>query len=278
MKLTDFGLAKKSSQAGLKTFCGTPQYFAPEVLSRRTTVTGKGRYDDKSDMWSLGVILYVVLCGAPPFDADGTERTVRFEGARWSEVSPSAKSLVGRLLHLDPAKRLGIEAACNDKWIGVEDGDTHVWPYDDPMLKGVDYGGSGKKSKGRSKRGGGGKTTAAAALTVSASAPPPPANNANAATAAKKASGKASTATVTTAPAPPTTTAAKASAAMAMAAAQQARGGGGGQGQDDPAQEEEGQGGQRAGLLVVGEEGEGGAGCHERARVAGRRERDAKNI
>jgi serine/threonine protein kinase len=44
VKITDFGLAKRTSQEGLKTFCGTPQYFAPEVLSRKSSVTGTGRY------------------------------------------------------------------------------------------------------------------------------------------------------------------------------------------------------------------------------------------
>jgi phosphorylase kinase gamma subunit/serine/threonine-protein kinase Chk2/calcium/calmodulin-dependent protein kinase I len=43
VKITDFGLAKKASQEGLKTFCGTPQYFAPEVLRRKGTVKGSGR-------------------------------------------------------------------------------------------------------------------------------------------------------------------------------------------------------------------------------------------
>jgi serine/threonine protein kinase len=42
-KITDFGLAKRTDREGLKTFCGTPQYFAPEVLKRRNTVLGSGR-------------------------------------------------------------------------------------------------------------------------------------------------------------------------------------------------------------------------------------------
>ena len=63
IKITDFGLAKRTNQEGLKTFCGTPQYFAPEVLKRRGTVTGSGRYGMSADMWSLGVVLYILLSG-----------------------------------------------------------------------------------------------------------------------------------------------------------------------------------------------------------------------
>jgi hypothetical protein len=51
VKLADFGLAKIIQSDGLKTFCGTPQYFAPEVLQRRTTVAGSGRYGKPADIW-----------------------------------------------------------------------------------------------------------------------------------------------------------------------------------------------------------------------------------
>eukprot|EP00752_Nemacystus_decipiens_P011211 g9962.t1 len=53
VKITDFGLAKRANKEGLKTFCGTPQYFAPEVLKRRNTVLGVGRYGKEADMWSV---------------------------------------------------------------------------------------------------------------------------------------------------------------------------------------------------------------------------------
>lgn len=56
VKITDFGLAKRANKEGLKTFCGTPQYFAPEVLKRRNTVLGVGRYGKEADMWSVGEI------------------------------------------------------------------------------------------------------------------------------------------------------------------------------------------------------------------------------
>ena len=68
VKLTDFGLAKTVSADGLKTFCGTPQYFASEVLKRQHTVFGHGRYGKSADFWSLGVILCVLLTGTLPFD------------------------------------------------------------------------------------------------------------------------------------------------------------------------------------------------------------------
>ena len=70
VKLTDFGLAKRANQEGLKTFCGTPQYFAPEVLMRKTTVKGQGTYGRSADMWSIGVILFILLSGTFPFEED----------------------------------------------------------------------------------------------------------------------------------------------------------------------------------------------------------------
>lgn len=140
IKLTDFGLAKNITEDGLKTFCGTPLYFAPEVLSRRNTVTGQGRYGKEADMWSLGVILYVLLSGRPPFDSNdylnsSTNSKISFKSRRWETVSIEAKELVRLLLTVSPEKRIGIKEACNHKWILHPDGDTHTHPLHDPSLK-----------------------------------------------------------------------------------------------------------------------------------------------
>lgn len=64
VKITDFGLAKRANKEGLKTFCGTPQYFAPEVLKRRNTVLGVGRYGKEADMWSVGERREEEVCSA----------------------------------------------------------------------------------------------------------------------------------------------------------------------------------------------------------------------
>lgn len=137
VKLTDFGLAKSVTQEGLKTFCGTPQYFAPEVMRRSYTIAGKGRYGREADMWSLGVILYILLSGMPPFDASlGFEALgdfkVTFPEAFWKGVSSAARDLVRQLLVTDPNKRLSVVGACCHSWILMEDGDTHTNPLDDP--------------------------------------------------------------------------------------------------------------------------------------------------
>lgn len=73
VKLIDFGLSKRFSEQSeverMHTVVGTPYYVAPEVL--------KGNYNKQCDIWSLGVILFVFLCGYPPFEGDNNKEIFR---------------------------------------------------------------------------------------------------------------------------------------------------------------------------------------------------------
>ena len=120
IKLTDFGLAKTGGK--LKTFCGTPNYYSPEVLERRHTIRGEGSYSVAADMWSCGVILYVLLSGEMPWrgnDIDRCIRSAKFSpmiGRKWASISENAKSLIKGLLRPDPASRLTVTAALAHPW------------------------------------------------------------------------------------------------------------------------------------------------------------------
>jgi len=107
IRLTDFGLSKEgisSSSSGANSFCGTPEYLAPEILNRQ----GHGR---GVDWWSLGALLYEMLTGLPPFYCQDRERL--FEKIRKSELhypaslSTNAKHVLRGLLTKDPTRRLG---------------------------------------------------------------------------------------------------------------------------------------------------------------------------
>ncbi len=121
VKISDFGLAKVASDSQrLKTYCGTPQYFAPEVLQRKNTVAAQGSYSLAADMWSMGIILFVMLAGEFPFD-DPTKRGVNamrhsFAKPAWSRVSDEAKDLINKLLVKDPSDRLNAEQALKHPW------------------------------------------------------------------------------------------------------------------------------------------------------------------
>uniref|UniRef100_A0A8C4WAT7 non-specific serine/threonine protein kinase n=1 Tax=Gopherus evgoodei TaxID=1825980 RepID=A0A8C4WAT7_9SAUR len=123
LKLTDFGFAKETTvQNALQTPCYTPYYVAPEVL-------GPEKYDKSCDMWSLGVITYILLCGFPPFYSNtgqaispGMKRRIRmgqygFPNPEWSEVSEEAKQLIRHLLKTDPTERMTISQFMNHPWI-----------------------------------------------------------------------------------------------------------------------------------------------------------------
>uniref|UniRef100_UPI00358ED4CD ribosomal protein S6 kinase beta-1-like isoform X2 n=1 Tax=Myxine glutinosa TaxID=7769 RepID=UPI00358ED4CD len=106
IKLTDFGLCKESihDEAVTHTFCGTIEYMAPEILTRR----GHNR---AVDWWSLGTLLFDMMTGAPPFTAPNRKRTTeKILNAKLSlppYITPNARDLLKKLLKRNPARRLG---------------------------------------------------------------------------------------------------------------------------------------------------------------------------
>uniref|UniRef100_A0A669E0C7 non-specific serine/threonine protein kinase n=1 Tax=Oreochromis niloticus TaxID=8128 RepID=A0A669E0C7_ORENI len=106
IKITDFGLCKEgiTPDATMKTFCGTPEYLAPEVLEDND-------YGRAVDWWGLGVVMYEMMCGRLPFYNQDHERLfelILMEEIRFPRnLSPEAKSLLAGLLKKDPKHRLG---------------------------------------------------------------------------------------------------------------------------------------------------------------------------
>ncbi|XP_048873262.1 MAP kinase-activated protein kinase 2-like isoform X1 [Brienomyrus brachyistius] len=123
LKLTDFGFAKEIIvHNSLATPCYTPYYVAPEVL-------GPEKYDKSCDMWSIGVIMYILLCGYPPFYSKhglaispGMKTRIRmgqyeFPNPEWQDVSDEAKQLIRHLLKTEPTQRMTIMEFMNNPWI-----------------------------------------------------------------------------------------------------------------------------------------------------------------
>ena len=118
IKIIDWGTARffdKSKK--MNRINGTPYYIAPEVLAEK--------YDEKCDIWSCGVIMYIMLCGYPPFNAESDELILEkikkgkfsFPPEEWDSVSPLAKDLVTKMLEFHPSKRLSANEALTHKWL-----------------------------------------------------------------------------------------------------------------------------------------------------------------
>ena len=126
LKIADFGLARLFSDEKhmemMTTMCGTPGYVAPEIL--------KGlKYDSSVDIWSAGVILYILLCGYPPFYEQNNAALFRqiksgsfdYPAAQWESISQSAKDLIDAMIIVDPAKRWSTKQILESPWMQVED-------------------------------------------------------------------------------------------------------------------------------------------------------------
>ena len=111
LKVGDFGLATKLEFDGerKRTVCGTPNYIAPEILD------GKTGHSYEVDIWSLGVIIYTLIIGKPPFETNNVKETykrIKMNSYSFPEraiISDAAKALIQDILVLDPTKRPSLD-------------------------------------------------------------------------------------------------------------------------------------------------------------------------
>ncbi|KAL4574703.1 hypothetical protein LXL04_021539 [Taraxacum kok-saghyz] len=127
LKLADFGSAEwfgMNEWTTMTGVVGTPYYVAPEVLSGR-------EYNEKVDVWSAGVILYIMLAGVPPFYGETPTETfqavlrsnLRFPTRIFRSVSPEAKDLLRKMLCKDVSRRFSAEQVSRHPWV-VSGGET----------------------------------------------------------------------------------------------------------------------------------------------------------
>jgi calcium-dependent protein kinase len=117
IKLIDFGTANFYEKNKLTLKIGSSYYMAPEVIN--------GRYDEKCDLWSCGVIMFILLSGNPPFEGQDDNEVLReivkgkfsFSTPVWEEISNEAKDLIKSLLKYNPEERISAAEALKHPWI-----------------------------------------------------------------------------------------------------------------------------------------------------------------
>ena len=117
VKVIDFGMSKRfDSKHFMSEKVGTAYYISPEVLN--------GKYDEKCDIWSAGVILYIIICGYPCFNGDDDDEIfaaiqkgkINFPSPEWDSISNDAKELIKKMC-CSPNKRLTAEQVLNETWV-----------------------------------------------------------------------------------------------------------------------------------------------------------------
>ena len=122
VKLIDFGTAKIFSEFSKnKALVGSSYYIAPEVI--------RGKYDEACDLWSIGVIMYIMLVGTPPFNGEEDDDILRavsigkYETSypQYQSLSENAKDLITKLLKFNPSERITASEALKHPWFNTED-------------------------------------------------------------------------------------------------------------------------------------------------------------
>mmetsp|Transcript_2590 Transcript_2590/g.7306 ORF Transcript_2590/g.7306 Transcript_2590/m.7306 type:complete len:617 (-) Transcript_2590:127-1977(-) len=120
IKVIDWGLGFYFGQARMNSAVGSLTYAAPEVLEAKE---GDG-YNAACDLWSLGVVTYVMLCGKPPFWGNYSEQLRKMKkeqypmtDATWQAISPEAKDLIKGLLKNNPAQRMTLDGVLKHTWL-----------------------------------------------------------------------------------------------------------------------------------------------------------------
>lgn len=118
IKIIDFGTSLVYDEGkSLDEKLGTPYYIAPEVLNKK--------YNEKCDIWSCGVILYIILSGQPPFNGQSDQEIMKkvrigkfsYADPCWSNISDKAKDMINQLLTYDADKRPSASNSLQHPWI-----------------------------------------------------------------------------------------------------------------------------------------------------------------
>jgi len=118
IKIADFGESKSYREGTLCTYCGTPDYMAPEIIRG-------DNYGPEVDVWAIGVITYVMLAGFPPFDGENDVEVFAsilsikydFPSPEWDRISSDAKEFIQAILVDKPEKRLTASQALAHPWL-----------------------------------------------------------------------------------------------------------------------------------------------------------------
>lgn len=122
IKLADFGFAKRAqNEKCLVTQCGSPLFVSPEILHGTP-------YGTKTDLWSIGVITYILLCGYPPFTGSSSKDLFRsikrgkfsFRGDQWEMITSAGKDFISSLLVCEPQGRCGAALAMEHPWFSLQ--------------------------------------------------------------------------------------------------------------------------------------------------------------
>eukprot|EP00913_Durusdinium_trenchii_P035225 g32955.t1 len=137
VKVVDWGLSSYCGERKMRSAVGSYVYCAPEILAKKLSRNSKS-YTASCDLWSLGILIYVLLCGHPPFRGDATQLLKMAKEEKlipqddiWKALSREAKHLIQGLLRVKPEKRLKFEEVLKHPWFQLQKLGRTQWTFRD---------------------------------------------------------------------------------------------------------------------------------------------------